>query len=148
MSNDKVKSVNDMTKEELLEFIKTQQKAAEETIKTQQAEKEKLEAELKKLKVAEKNKDTQKAKQAPNSIDDWLNERVPFYAFKDNDKYKDDIVVGVNGKNFIIQRGVEVMIPRYVKMLLDESTAQDVHAANVMAGFEEQHKKRAQELGL
>ena len=34
-----------------------------------------------------------------------MNERVPFMAFKDNDKYKDDLIVIVNGKTWQIQRG-------------------------------------------
>ncbi len=39
-----------------------------------------------------------------------LKERVPYMAFKDDGKYKDDIVVIVNGGNFIIKRGVIVML--------------------------------------
>ena len=43
-----------------------------------------------------------------------MNELVPFFAFRDNDKYKDDIFVGWNGKGYQIQRGKQVMIPRGV----------------------------------
>lgn len=128
---------DNMTKAELLEYIKAQQ-----------AEKEELEAKLE-AQQAEKEDDIPEAKDtSPEDIKAWLNERVPFIAFKDNDKYKDDIVVGVNGKTFIIQRGKQVMIPRYVKLHLDSSMAQEAYAADVMQGYQDQHTKRAKELDL
>ena len=77
---------------------------------------------------------------------DYLNERVPFYAFKDSDKYKDDIIVGVNGKIFRIKRGVTVMIPRYVYNVLMNSMAQDTHTADMIA--EEQAKYEANKPAL
>lgn len=121
---------DNMTKAELLEYIKAQQAAKEE-----------LEAKVEELEKAEDD--------IPEpAIRDYLNERVPFYAFKDDNKYKDDIVVGINGKNFIIQRGKHVMIPRYVKMLIDNSLAQEAIAADVIAGFQTQHERRARELNL
>lgn len=58
-----------------------------------------------------------------------LDELVPFEAFKDNDKYKDDITVIVNGKPWRIKRGEEVMVPRYVYNVLKQSEKQD-RAAN------------------
>ena len=39
--------------------------------------------------------------------------------FKDSDKYKDDVTIGVNGKFWKIQRGVPVTVPRYVADVLD-----------------------------
>lgn len=47
------------------------------------------------------------------SQEEYLNERVPFMAALVK---KDDptIFVSVNGRNFLIQRGKTVMIPRYV----------------------------------
>lgn len=131
------KKLSDMTKAELLAYIEAQQ-----------AKEKELEAKLEELKTKKVDDIQEPVNTTPRNIQDWLNERVPFFAFKDNDKYKDDIVVGVNGKTFIIQRGVEVMIPRYVKMVLEDSMIQDVHAANVIESFEEQHRRRAQELGI
>ena len=58
-----------------------------------------------------------------------LKQRVPYMAFKDDDKYKDDIVVIVNGHNFIIKRGVVVNIPRYVISVL-ESKDRELRSAN------------------
>jgi len=65
--------------------------------------------------------------------ENFLNERVPFRAFKDGDKYKDDISVQVNGKIFLIQRGVPVMIPRYVLLALEQSERQLAEAATLEA---------------
>lgn len=133
MPDEKVKSLDKMTKDELIEYAKAQQVKNEELA----------------VKLAEKEEDIPEPEnQNPEKVRAWLEERVPFYAFKDDDKYKDDIVVGVNGKNFIIQRGKQVMIPRYVAMVIEESMVQDTHAANVMLGYQEQYNKRTQELGL
>lgn len=57
---------------------------------------------------------------------------VPFWAFKDDDKYKDDIVVGWNGKVYRIQRGKHVRIPREVYNIIRRSMAQDAAAAEYM----------------
>ena len=58
-----------------------------------------------------------------------MKERVPYMAFKDDGKYKDDIVVIVNGSNFIIKRGELVNIPRYVLTVL-ESKDRELRTAN------------------
>ena len=57
---------------------------------------------------------------------------VPFFAIKDKDKYKDDIVVAVNGKAWRIKRGVQVMIPRFVAAVLENSQRQDIAAAEII----------------
>ena len=36
---------------------------------------------------------------------------VRIHLFKDNGRYKDDVFVGVNGVNYMIQRGVDVEVP-------------------------------------
>ena len=52
---------------------------------------------------------------------------VKYKAHKD--KFcRDDIVVSVNGKTWIIKRGVEVEIPLYVKLAIENSEAQDIAA--------------------
>lgn len=49
--------------------------------------------------------------------------------FKDNERYRDDVFVSVNGRTFQIKRGVEVQVPRYVQEVLDNSMSQDMVAA-------------------
>ena len=53
-----------------------------------------------------------------------LKQLVTVKLFKDNDRYKDDVFVSVNGNNFQIQRGVEVKVPMYVKLALDNANSQ------------------------
>ena len=61
----------------------------------------------------------------------WM-ERVPFRAFKDSGKYKDDITVGYNGRVYVIQRGKEVMIPRAVREIIYQSMEQDEKTAELI----------------
>lgn len=59
-----------------------------------------------------------------------LSELVPFLAFKDSGKYKDDITVVVNGKTWRIKRGVQVMVPKYIYTILRQSIEQDAKTAD------------------
>lgn len=45
--------------------------------------------------------------------------------FKDNAKYRDDVFVGVNGKGWLIKRGVSVEVPESVAEVLENSLKQD-----------------------
>lgn len=65
----------------------------------------------------------------PVDLKKYWAERVPFRAFRDSGKYKDDITVGWNGRTYLIQRGVEVMIPRAVREILYQSEEQDTRTA-------------------
>ena len=86
-------------------------------------------------------RDEKKAKgeahQAPlqgflKSQEAWLNEYVEVRLFKDNEKYKDDVYVAINGKNCIIRRGVWTRIRRKFALLLDQSEIQDLRTAELM----------------
>jgi hypothetical protein len=57
--------------------------------------------------------------------------------FKDNRRYKGDVFVSVNGRNYQIQRGVEVEVPPEVAEVLEHSQRQDNLAANKIAAAEE-----------
>lgn len=57
---------------------------------------------------------------------------VRFTLFKDNDKYKSDLFVGVNGKSYLVKRGVEVELPRGVYETIKNSEAQMVAAGETM----------------
>ncbi len=59
----------------------------------------------------------------------YYNELVTVKLFKDNDKYKDDVFVAVNGVGMIVPRGVEVKIPRKYAVALDNSQIQDGESA-------------------
>ena len=64
--------------------------------------------------------------------EDWLNEYVEIRLFKDNEKYKEDVYVAINGKNCIIRRGVWTRIRRKFALLLDQSEIQDLRTAELM----------------
>ena len=63
----------------------------------------------------------------------YYNELVEVRLFKDNDKYRDDVFVAVNGKGMIVPRGKEVEIPRKYAIALKNSEAQDSFAAQYTA---------------
>ena len=67
--------------------------------------------------------------QAKPGPDPWLEEYVSVQLFKDGKDYKDDVYVSVNGENCRIQRGVPVKIKRKFALVLEQSQAQDVRAA-------------------
>ena len=62
----------------------------------------------------------------------WLNEYVEVRLFKDNEKYRDDVYVAINGKNCVIRRGVWTRIRRKFALLLDQSEIQDLRTAELM----------------
>ena len=61
--------------------------------------------------------------------DKYYNELVSVKLFKDNDRYKDDVFVAVNGVGMIVPRGIDVQIPRKYAIALQNSEAQDSFAA-------------------
>ena len=61
---------------------------------------------------------------------------VRIHLFKDNVRYKDDVFVGVNGVNYMIQRGVDVEVPPEVAEVLEHSQMQDMAAAQKVAQLE------------
>ncbi len=62
-------------------------------------------------------------------------ELVPFYLFRDNNKYKDDVFVAVNGEGCLIQRGKQVMIKRKFAEVLQRSMDQDNRTAELISGY-------------
>ena len=73
-----------------------------------------------------------KAKTKAEKIDAFYKEPVPVMLIKDNVKYKDDVTVTVNGTNYQIQRGVQVMVPRCVALVLERSRLQELKAQEYM----------------
>lgn len=117
--------------------------AAEETAQVTTAPAESAEDIIAKAKaeaaaiVAEaeaKAKETMDAasKAAPQGAKAKDSNLVPIRLFKDNDKYKDDVFVAVNGHSFQIRRGETVMVPDYVAEVLEQSMAQDNATANLI----------------
>jgi hypothetical protein len=94
----------------------------------------------KKEKVEIKGQEPEKTLQERQQ--EFLNELVPFMAFKDSGKYKDDLVIIVNGKTWQIQRGVQVMIPRYVYLAHRQAEKQKTAAARHNQALIDQYRTR------
>ena len=83
-------------------------------------------------KAREESAQTEKFKRFLREQEAWLNEYVEVRLFKDNEKYKDDVYVAINGKNCVIRRGVWTRIRRKFALLLDQSEIQDLRTAELM----------------
>ena len=56
---------------------------------------------------------------------------VKIHLFKDNKNYNGDVFVGVNGRTFQIQRGVDVEVPECVAEVLRNSETQNAEAVRL-----------------
>jgi len=72
-------------------------------------------------------KNAEKVKKA--DVGAYYNELVSVKLFKDNNRYRDDVFVAVNGVGMIVPRGVEVKIPRKYAIALANSEKQASFAA-------------------
>ena len=63
------------------------------------------------------------------------------FLFKDDSTYKDDLFVSVNGRNFQIQRGVEVEVPACVAEVIRNSDRQKQLAERRLDELVEQYIK-------
>ncbi len=75
-----------------------------------------------------------------------MEEYIAIKLFKDNDRYKDDVYVAINGKNCVIKRGEWVRIKRKYALVLDQSEIQDSKAAALMEA--EQNRFSGQSRGV
>lgn len=75
---------------------------------------------------------TEEQKEALAKEEAYWNELVPVRLFKDNNKYKEDVYVAVNGENCVIKRGEEVMIKRKFAAVLENSDRQDYETSKLI----------------
>ncbi len=82
-----------------------------------------------------------KAKVTETKVDkDTAKSPVRIKLFKDNDRYKSDVFVSVNGRNYQIRRGVEMEVPAEVAEVLEHSQTQDEITARRMEQASERAK--------
>lgn len=55
-------------------------------------------------------------------------QKVTMKLFYDGYKYVDDVTIIVNGKTYIIKRGVEVSVPESVKLAFEDGVMQERQA--------------------
>lgn len=118
------------------------QETADAIIKGAQDEVKKLTGKAKGVSAASPDEDVSQKK----AQDAYLNEYVHIKLFKDNNKYKDDVFVNVNGENCVIQRGKDVMIKRKFYETIDQSLVQDAYAADVMTGLTDEYRNKEEHL--
>ena len=61
--------------------------------------------------------------------------------FRDDNLYCDDVFVAVNGKSYLIQRGVEVKLPYYVAEILESSQLQEQEAKRAVQDIRDRYFK-------
>ena len=80
-------------------------------------------------KETEEIKETKERKDVkPIDYEKYYNELVTVKLFKDNNRYKDDVFVAVNGVGMIVPRGKDVKIPRKYAEALQNSELQNSFA--------------------
>ena len=77
----------------------------------------------------------------------YLNEYVAVKLFRDNDRYKDDVYVAVNGQNCLIKRGEWVKIKRKFAMVLDQSEIQDMQTAEYLEAEQARYRNVEKNVG-
>lgn len=85
--------------------------------------------------MAEKLNKTAQAEETAQEKD-----TVKIRLFKDDGKYAAPVFVGINGQTYMIQRGIDVEVPKAVAEVLERSAKQDAEAA---ARFEQMAKSTA-----
>lgn len=121
------------------EVISEKERELLKALEEMRAEKEAILKENEELK--EKKQKPKKVVKNPSYDPAYWNERVPYQAFYDGEEYADDILVVVNGKRFLIRRGEEVMIPRYVVDVLENQAKQKRFSADYNRKLQEQFER-------
>ena len=85
---------------------------------------------------------------APSPTKSRAEELVPVRLFKDNEKYKDDVFVAVNGERVQIRRGEVVHIKRKYAEVLEQSMRQDTATANMIERQSAEYEARAKALNI
>ena len=66
---------------------------------------------------------------AEKKTNDYWREMVTIRLFKDTGKYSGDMYVNVNDHNYVIKRGVDVQVPRFIAAVIANSEKQDRNTA-------------------
>lgn len=86
--------------------------------------------------------DTEAAKK--DTMDTLEKDTEVIHLFKDSQRYKAPVFVGVNGETYLIQRGVDVEVPKAIAEALRHSEEMDNAAAEKIAAAEAAAVQQAQ----
>lgn len=78
---------------------------------------------------------------ASQDVEAYLNEYVAIKLFRDNDRYRDDVYVAVNGRNCVIKRGEWVKVKRKFALVLDQSEIQDMKTAELLEAEQKRYRE-------
>lgn len=67
-------------------------------------------------------------------------EYVKVRLFKDEYRYKAPLFVSINGKNWLIRRGVDVQLPKYVADFIEQQMAEEAAIWERVAREEQEYK--------
>ena len=122
------KNTNAETKAEAIDLADIS-KQVEAMLEKAKAEAAKIVADAKASVSGELTEEQKKAKEAEDA---YWNEYVEVTLFKDNNKYRDDVPVGVNGEICLVQRGKRVKIKRKFADVLEKSNRQDFETSELI----------------
>lgn len=97
-------------------------------------------------KIKELTKASEEGEAKELSPEEYLEETVQIQLIKDNDKYKDDVTLSINGINILVKRGVPVAIKRKHALVLESAYRQQMIAADLMTTYADEYKERASRL--
>jgi hypothetical protein len=103
----------------------------------------KKEIESLKSKLAIKENKSATLDQGVLKNEEYMRQPVTIKLFKDNGKYKDDVYVCVNDKSYLIRRGAEVTVPRFIEQALKNSLAQDEYVASLVERLTTDYEKNS-----
>ncbi|MEG1441164.1 MAG: hypothetical protein RSB38_03780 [Oscillospiraceae bacterium] len=66
------------------------------------------------------------------ALREFYKESVPVMLIKDNFKHKEALTVTLNGVNYQIKRGIQVMVPRAVALIVERSHKQELAAQDYL----------------
>ncbi|MEE1025422.1 MAG: hypothetical protein U0L55_00250 [Acutalibacteraceae bacterium] len=103
----------------------------------------KLQKEIEELRAALKEKETAENEKTAkiSANEEYMKQPVTIKLFKDNGKYRDDVYVAVNDRSYLIKRGVEVTVPRFVEQALKTSLSQDEYVASLVERLVNEYEK-------
>lgn len=144
MATNETNEKKDVMPEELANKLLSdmEEKAAEIIREAEMKAKEILEAADKRPSAGQQNKAA-----GPTAAEEKAaHKKVPVELFKDNNLYRDDVYVAVNGQNIKIKRGQKVEIDQMFAEVLDNSKRQDAAAADLNEQLENDYQSKSDAL--
>ena len=73
--------------------------------------------------------------------------KVTIELFKDDYRYKEPLFVGINGRTFLIQRGVPVEVDDYVADFIEQQKSEEARIMRRVEQEEREYQQKTAELG-